>query len=634
MAASDNRDDVVFFSSYGSGNVDIAAPGYEILSTYNTSDTATAILSGTSMATPFVTGSLALLKAQFPSDTPRQLINRLLRHADPDFNFNGRVQTGGRLNLAAALASAAGDNTPFNDAFASRSQLSGSSLSVSTSNVGATRETGEPLIANNSGGASLWWQWTAPASGSVTLATTGSAYATLVGVYTGASLGSLVQVAANATPGAGASSVTFPAQAGTTYELTIDGQNGASGLTVFLLNYNNDTFALATTLSGASAGITSTTRYATRQAGEPTILGYSGGHSVWYSWTAPKAGQFQIAAFSYDFDPLLAVYTGSSVGALTPVPGAQAVGGPINSSANIPASICLCTIQAAAGTTYMIAVDGNTDSVTTLNSGQFTLSIDDSLWQEVTQDSITCAPAVGPDGTIYVGSDDTILYAFNPDGTTRWTYAESVPEPYDTTAVAVGGDGTVYAASSFGGPIFAFAPGTTSPATPKWSLTLPGGAVVNGAAALGTVSVADDTLYVKAQDGNLSLTGRSITVIGYRIKKVRTAGVEPAISYARDQRCASVPGGIPGFPTSCCKNAQRELSPHFRHGKAAGCRYIMGAIYVGRIVKDQEHPTTAARRCPDSNPRCRVTSAVSLLSGRPVCVLQWDQRDLNPHVTD
>ena len=162
-----------------------AEPGYEILSTYYTSDTATAILSGTSMATPFVTGSLALLKNQFPADTPRQLINRLLRHADPDFNFNGRVQTGGRLNLAAALASAAGDNTPFNDAFASRAQLSGSCLSVSTSNLGATRETGEPVIANNPGGASLWWQWTAPSSGSVTLATTGSSYPTLVGVYTG-----------------------------------------------------------------------------------------------------------------------------------------------------------------------------------------------------------------------------------------------------------------------------------------------------------------------------------------------------------------------------------------------------------------------------------------------------------------
>ncbi|MGD1032606.1 MAG: PQQ-binding-like beta-propeller repeat protein, partial [Opitutaceae bacterium] len=498
VAASDNRDDVIFFSSYGSGNVDLGSPGYEILSTYYTSDTATAILSGTSMATPFVTGSLALLKAQFPGDTPRQLINRLLRHVDADFNFNGRVQTGGRLDLAAALASAPGDNAPFNDNFASRAQLSGSSLSVRSSNAGATREAGEPSIGGNPGGASLWWQWTAPASGSVTLSTAGSGYATLVGVYTGASLSSLATVASNATPGTGASSVTFVAQAGTTYELTVDGQNGASGLTVFLLNYNNDAFELPTTLTGASTGITSTTRYATRESGEPQILPqYAGGHSVWYAWTAPKSGQFQVSAFSYDFDPLLGVYTGSSLTALTQVPGAAAVGGPIVSTDNIPASICLCTIQATAGTTYMITVDGVGDSTTGLSDGQFTLSIADSLWQGVTQDSITCAPAVGPNGTVYVGSDDSVFYAFNSDGSSLWT--SFAGEPFDTTAASIAGDGTVYAASSLGGPIYSFTAGGVL----KWTLSLPGSAIVNGAAALASVSAADDTLYVKAQDGNL-----------------------------------------------------------------------------------------------------------------------------------
>ena len=497
VAASDNRDDVIFFSSYGSGNVDLAAPGYQILSTYNSSDTATAILSGTSMATPFVTGSLALLKAQFPADTPRQLINRLLRHVDPNFNFNGRVQTGGRLNLAAALASAPGDNTPFNDAFASRSRLTGSSVSVRSSNVGASRESGEPLIGGNGGGASLWWEWTAPASGSVTLATAGSTYQTLVGVYTGPSLGSLVPVAFNTSAGTGTSSVTFTAQAGTTYELTVDGQNGATGLTVFQLAYNNDAFALATTLSGPSAAITSTNRYATEEIGEPFILPYGGGHSVWYSWTAPRTGQFQVAVFSYDFDPLLGIDTGSSLNALTPVLGAQAVGGPIIASDNIPASICLCTIQATAGTTYRITVDGVIDYTTGLSSGQFTLTIADSLWQAVTQDSITCAPAVAPDGTVVVGSGDGMLYAFNPDGSTRWTYYAG--NPFDTTAAAIAGDGTVYASSSYGGPLYSFyAAGGL-----KWSASLPAGAIVNGAAALGSVSAADDTLYVKAQDGNL-----------------------------------------------------------------------------------------------------------------------------------
>ena len=47
-------------------------------------------------------------------------------------------------------------------------------------------------------------------------------------------------------------------------------------------------------------------------------------------------------------------------------------------------------------------------------------------------------------------------------------------------------------------------------------------------------------------------------------------------------------------------SAQRESNPHFRHGKAAGCRYIMGANVVCRIVKE---PLRSTGR--DSNPRRR-----------------------------
>ncbi len=80
------------------------------------------------------------------------------------------------------------------------------------------------------------------------------------------------------------------------------------------------------------------------------------------------------------------------------------------------------------------------------------------------------------------------------------------------------------------------------------------------------------------------------------------------------------------------KSAQRELNPRFRLGKAAGCRYILGAICLSRIVKEHRAPDHRCAAVPDSNPRRRITGAVSLPLDDQCN--QWDQRDLNPHLAD
>ena len=59
------------------------------------------------------------------------------------------------------------------------------------------------------------------------------------------------------------------------------------------------------------------------------------------------------------------------------------------------------------------------------------------------------------------------------------------------------------------------------------------------------------------------------------------------------------------------KSAQRELNPRFRLGKAAGCHYIMGAICLGWIVKDQEHRAGLEPASPHYG--CGILAA-----GRPV----------------
>jgi hypothetical protein len=97
--------------------------------------------------------------------------------------------------------------------------------------------------------------------------------------------------------------------------------------------------------------------------------------------------------------------------------------------------------------------------------------------------------------------------------------------------------------------------------------------------------------------------------------------------------------GMPDFPTSCNKSAQRELNPHFRPGKAAGCRYIMGANVVCRIVKEpslshQEHREGLEPSSPDHRCAAVPANAVSSPLDHQCLLFQWDQRDLNPHLAD
>src|SRR5262245_1940375 len=80
VAATDRNDVYASFSNYGETSVDLAAPGVEIQSTMpgNTYGT----LSGTSMATPHVSGAAALVWSQFPDLTPLQVKARLLSGVD------------------------------------------------------------------------------------------------------------------------------------------------------------------------------------------------------------------------------------------------------------------------------------------------------------------------------------------------------------------------------------------------------------------------------------------------------------------------------------------------------------------------------------------------------------------------
>jgi len=116
-----------------------------------------------------------------------------------------------------------------NDMFADAITISGTSGQTTGNNVGATKESGEPSHADNSGGASVWWYWTAPATGQMTIDTFGSSFDTLLAVYTGSSVGSLTPIDSNDDFGSLQSQVTFTAVSGTTYRIAVDGYGGVTG---------------------------------------------------------------------------------------------------------------------------------------------------------------------------------------------------------------------------------------------------------------------------------------------------------------------------------------------------------------------------------------------------------------------
>jgi subtilisin family serine protease len=358
VAASTRNDGLASFSNYGSTTVDLAAPGEGIYSTVSSSDSAYATYSGTSMATPHVSGVVALLAAQYPTDLYTGLIQRLLNGVDSVPALVGKTRSG-RLNLVKALGATNNPTPvrPVNDNFASPTVASGITWANSGSNVSGTSESGEPAHAGQTPAKSVWFVWTAPSSGRVTMGTAGSTFDTVLAVYTGGAIGSLTSIASNdnRTTGATDSQVTFQAVAGTTYRIAIDGKSGAFGSLRFSGNLAgpavaNDAFASAVLCSGSAFTVTGSNVGATKEAGEPSHAGLAGGKSVWWTWTAPASGKLTLVTAGSSYDTVLAVYTGDAVNGLRAVA--------FNDDASWRDLTSKVNFSVSSGVRYRIAVDG------------------------------------------------------------------------------------------------------------------------------------------------------------------------------------------------------------------------------------------------------------------------------------
>jgi hypothetical protein len=284
---------------------------------------------------------------------------------------------------------------PANDAFANREVLSGSlPVEVTRSNAEATPEAGEN-ISPFAAGHSIWFEWEATATEWMTIGACGSDFPALIGVFTGTELSNLVKVASgNSTQGPhcfNEREYTFKAVSGTKYVIGVDG-NAFTPLPEFTPDTEgqvilriestptppNDDFADAANLTAAGeiyefepgaerfyfARLEGYNWNASKQLGEPEHEGDPGGASVWYSWTAPETGLVHLSACCVA-GPLIGLYAGSSVDALTPVP--------FNSEIWPEKQA-----QVVAGQTYLIAVDGVFDAGSG-EAAQFSFSINASM---------------------------------------------------------------------------------------------------------------------------------------------------------------------------------------------------------------------------------------------------------------
>jgi len=205
VSSFSNRNDLMSYWAPGEGIYSSVPGGY-------------GYESGTSMATPHVTGAFAVLHAAYPTATLDQTAARLTATGViPSGDAHGRP----RIDVWGAIGNAA---------FARALPIKpGTGGPVTATTAGATREPGEPLHAGITSAGSLWWAFDAPSAGALSLTTTGSTIDTVLAVYTGASVNTLTSVASNDDASGTASAVSFTATEGAQYRIVVAGKGAATG---------------------------------------------------------------------------------------------------------------------------------------------------------------------------------------------------------------------------------------------------------------------------------------------------------------------------------------------------------------------------------------------------------------------
>jgi len=197
-----------------------------------------------------------------------------------------------------------------NDAFTNRLEITVPDYAFEGSIYGAANEPGEPLPSPNAR-QTLWWKFTPPETGLLTLSPSAGQFTPVMGVYRGSQFASLQVVSA-------LSGSSYQLEAGREYAIQMAGQNVAAGhvtLSTRFYSASNDLFGGSLKFEGTNAIVHGDTLGATFEPNEPNP---GETNTIWFSWAAPATGRVWFSPGPEWWRPM-AVYTGPALGRLTAV---------------------------------------------------------------------------------------------------------------------------------------------------------------------------------------------------------------------------------------------------------------------------------------------------------------------------
>jgi subtilisin family serine protease len=288
VASVDSSGSLVDSSNFGPTHVDLAAPGNLILSTVR--NQGWTLLSGTSMAAPFVSAAAALLLTLEPDLTPAEVKQRIISNVTPLDSLAGKTVSGGMLNAHHVLEPPPVLPLVLDITYSPETPETGQSFELSVTVTGP-----DPVLG---------------ASVSATMGNSAESY-TLLDNGAGIDL-----VADDGTYSMLVYAPELPA-----FDLNISVSAAGREPTHRILPITtltrppNDNLAQALPLNPDLSQTEGFNTHATLEDNE-TLFEQHITHTVWYTWQPTQSGDARLSTFGSDFDTTLAIYQKDGTGAL------------------------------------------------------------------------------------------------------------------------------------------------------------------------------------------------------------------------------------------------------------------------------------------------------------------------------